>query len=285
MNNDEIVHFLDKLASRVPVGPAPIGMLVRQGRAVRHRRRAAFGVSIMLVTCVGIAGAVAAARELPGGNSSVPIVGSAAPGAPDGRRLVGYGGLTVAVPDEWSTNDTRCGAPLSDTVYFQTDGRRGCLVRVDGNVDSLAITTTSSLLGQAILERATISSEINGIVVKQTAITYDDSTSQLAQSIVAHDQQAIFTISVTDRETLQAVHDSLTLVPEGYTSVPFNLPSTSNPSAVVERASLKATIVEEPRPTLSAGTLASVEPDSGSVLPIGGDVTLMVVPGKPSPKE
>jgi hypothetical protein len=41
-----------------------------------------------------------------------------APDAPEGTRWVGSGRVVVAVPDWWSTGETRCLLPVEDTVYW-----------------------------------------------------------------------------------------------------------------------------------------------------------------------
>lgn len=39
---------------------------------------------------------------------------------PFGTRWVGYDGVVVAVPDWWTTGETQCGAPVEDTVWFDS---------------------------------------------------------------------------------------------------------------------------------------------------------------------
>jgi hypothetical protein len=287
MNDRETTQLLDELARQISVGPAPIDSLIRQGRARKYGRRTATVLVSVAGTCVAVAGIVFAtatlAERTPGTGSSIPTAGKSTLEIPNGMRLVGYGGVTVSVPQGWSTDQTKCGQPLADTVYLQTDGQRGCLVEADGPVNSLAIAATSSFVGQALAGTATEPVEINGISARQTGVA-DEADGTVTQSIVVPEEQVVFTLSVADKPTLQAIRESLRSLPEGFTSVPFGLAGTANPSTLVERAGLEASIVEKARPTLAGGTLLDVVPAPGSVLALGDGVTLTVVPGDPPAK-
>ena len=62
---------------------------------------------------------------------------------PDGSRWVGYDGAVVAVPDWWTTGETRCGTPVEDTVYFDSGATVDCGIPhyddVADEVSSLAV--------------------------------------------------------------------------------------------------------------------------------------------------
>ena len=62
---------------------------------------------------------------------------------PEGSRWVGYDGVVVAVPDWWTTGETQCGAPVEDTVYFDSGAVYDCSDPADPatvqEVSSLAV--------------------------------------------------------------------------------------------------------------------------------------------------
>src|SRR3954454_16599015 len=77
---------------------------------------------------------------------------------PDGTRWVGYDGAVVAVPDWWTTGETRCGAPVEDTVYFDSGATVDCSVpdyddaAAAGEVSSLAVLCDNDRYGAADLD-------------------------------------------------------------------------------------------------------------------------------------
>lgn len=81
MDDDQATRLLDQLADGVPVGPAPVGELVRRGRAARRRRRymvvGAAAASLVVGTGVALAmtGDTVApqANPLPTPSQQVPV--------------------------------------------------------------------------------------------------------------------------------------------------------------------------------------------------------------------
>ena len=64
-------------------------------------------------------------RFLPALLLLLPLTGCSGDGEwwedpPQGTRWVGYDGRVVAVPDWWTTGETRCGEPVEDTVWFDS---------------------------------------------------------------------------------------------------------------------------------------------------------------------
>jgi hypothetical protein len=133
--------LLEHTAGRVPVGPPPTERLVREAARSRRSRVATLAsVAAVLLIAGGLAGAAGLGGDEPG------TTGPAAPAttsetAPPGTRLVGLGSAAIAVPDQWGTNDTRCGVPQRDTVVVDAGPVELCATARAADVDSVEITT------------------------------------------------------------------------------------------------------------------------------------------------
>lgn len=52
-------------------------------------------------------------------------------------RLVGLGNLAIAVPEEWETNRTRCGTPMSGTVVINVGVVETCATARPEGLESI----------------------------------------------------------------------------------------------------------------------------------------------------
>ncbi len=169
MNDEQAVRLLNRLADQVSVGPAPVREVLRAGSRVRRRRRrvALCAAVALLLAPVGVAGLAQFPDKAK--QTAMPATRSLEPQAPAGMRLVGMGRLAVAVPEDWGTNDVRCGQPLRDTVHFASEAVRACGVR-SRFVSYLRITGTASGAGSRVEKRTERDAVINDVPVRLGSI-------------------------------------------------------------------------------------------------------------------
>ena len=129
MNEEDLVDLLDRLGRDVHVTPAPLDRIFSE-RSRLHRRRirwtalgsiatAALIVTASIAVAQGTdpAGQTPSAQNTTGAQPSLPAPSAEAtlPVAPAGKRMVGVGHASIAVPQSWGTNQIRCG-PTSATT-------------------------------------------------------------------------------------------------------------------------------------------------------------------------
>lgn len=91
------------------------------------------------VVLVGMLGAGCGAATV-GGSEDRPSITSPGAKPPTANlRLVGLGHATIAVPDAWGTNVTRCGVPQKDTVVIDVGAVPACGTGRPARVDSVEI--------------------------------------------------------------------------------------------------------------------------------------------------
>jgi len=121
MTDHDISELLDRLGERAPVGPPPTAAMLSAATRSRRRRTtwlaAGASAAVLVVTIGGAAVLNRPAEEVlpapaPGVPSPTQLV------TPPGTRLVGLGHAAIAVPEEWGTNELRCGTPVKDTVII-----------------------------------------------------------------------------------------------------------------------------------------------------------------------
>jgi PASTA domain len=153
MNEREATQLLERLGGMLDVSGAPVERVVDAGkRASRRRRRWQVGGAAAAVAVVAI-GAGVIAQNTPVGDTAPPISRTSSPTTtdggdalvtPPGTRLVGANGVVVAVPASFTTNDTPCGAPNSDTVTLDDDGPWPACSTQDLNATLVDIVDTES---------------------------------------------------------------------------------------------------------------------------------------------
>lgn len=279
MNEDQIRELLRKGIDDIRVGPPPTDQLVSRGGRpawLRHGLPAfatAMAVAIVLVGVFSLrlfSAGTDQAADPPKGNASQ---------APAATRLVGMGSVAVAVPEDWATNDLHCETPMSDTVVFRSEGTRLCSVVPAPVVSSLEIVATWSDWAQPWLRQAQPAGEVDGVPVERVATRSTPSGTAIG-ALVIKSEDVVFSVTSPDASTVDAILDSLVVLPESYVTVPYdpNGPTASTRQRMLD-AGLEVKVQEEHRPGLSAGVLLDTEPELGSVVPVGSTVTLMVSGG------
>jgi hypothetical protein len=198
------------------------------------------------------------------------------PSVPDGTKLVGMKKVVVAVPDSWGTERTKCGQPTHDTVYFNPVGR-DCLVEQAGT-SSVLILDLDSEEGSDVAAVATTPSEINGIdVLRGPPECPDTAICEVPyEEVVVVPEQGVV-LAVPEGGGGAEVLESLQLLPEGYTTVPYIALGTEleDAKSLVRNAGLVAD-VRGPVNALSTVVVGLVAPVGGTAYSVGGTVTLEV---------
>ncbi len=281
MNEDDATRMLANLGERVPVGPAPIDVTLQQGKGNSRRRRAIQVVSGAAAVAVIAVGAFIVGPSI-GGSGNLATQPTTSPrglAVPAGTRLVGINGVAVAVPEDWSTNDTLCGFALSDTVDFNdTTATRACAVAGTENFSRLLAVPLSSEWGQAWPDPLNGQAvDLQGLVAQRVPAKCNDSESHTGVTcsgrLIIASANAVMSVNSPNREVVDAVLDSATLIPEGYTAVPdlTGLYSDSDVEPLVESAGL---LWENrcPDGSCSMPLIEVTDPAVGSVVPLGTTV-------------
>lgn len=280
MNDEQATRLLTRLAEEVPVGPAPVSAVLRDGTAVRRRRHrtATAAAAAVLVVPVGVATLAQSMGDRQ--TSPVPAAPASTLPVPDGTRLVGVGSVAVAVPTAWGTNAVKCGQPVDDTVYFANQAAaRSCAVD-SSNVAALRLARLSSPIGQEASATTEATRHINGIPVRLSPVVCTASDPGLcSQTIIVPSEDAGFTIYAPTRQRrlIDDIRQSLQTLPDGLTTVPYDPNAPVDDTMTLMRdAGLAVQVVEEYRPGLSGDVLLASDPALGSVVPRSSTVTLTI---------
>jgi hypothetical protein len=145
MNESQLTELLEQAGDRTTVGPPPIDAM-RAGAARRRRRRTAvisLAAAVSVVAAVGGTALLVApdSQKVPAATNLPPTSSSSSPttGVEVGTRLVGLGHVAITVPQNWGTNQARCGTPTSDTVLVNAWFVQLCLVPRPDGVESIEL--------------------------------------------------------------------------------------------------------------------------------------------------
>lgn len=292
-------NTLDRLWEGVPVGTPPLEDLVRGGRAMRRRARLRAGGGAAALTLAVVAGSTVAANTVFDGTSPRPGDGAPtladAPTAPVGQRLVGAGRAVVAVPAGWNAYGLRgCEPSAKSTIWFELESSGADLdcPSVAHKSPTVKISTLDSDGGKAAKKFATRPRVVDGVEVFRELVACPDDAFCIGDTavrlVVVPTENVAFTISgpIRAHETLDAIADSVQILPENYTTVPFvegNYPLAWN--AAIAEAGL---LPDGRLPTCGQGDVCVShprvlpDPAPGTVVAVGSTVTLFptTVPGE-----
>ncbi|MBD8871165.1 hypothetical protein [Nocardioides donggukensis] len=270
----------------------------------------AVGASVVLASCAGEqpSGSFGTDRAATrGAAASAP--GDAWPASPpEGHRWVGDRGVVVAVPDWWTTGDTQCLLPVEDTVYVETGAMTDCAAPVPPEthreVSSVAVVPTDLAHGERLVGDLVPDGDVSG----QAVLTGEECgwiAERACRTVVAVPSLGVaFAMYVADAGDVDPAvfRDSLTLLPDGWTTVPLALrgghtpvwgtepPTTRDYARLLEERGF-AVRVEPAEPpdsrtsslvaSLPEGALLDIQPTPGSPIEDGAEVVLTVMPPLP----
>ncbi len=183
------------------------------------------------------------------------------PVVPDGMRLVGWGRVAVAVPDGWRTTAGSCPPGEDDVVQFKSFANVACpLINVRG-VSTLELMSSHTQYGRSVA-KASDATELDGLELLRTD-----------RELVVPSEGVLFRASGSD-QIVDWILDSVQVLPETWTSVPYwHSPSAQHPPTV---PGLNIGTHDVWRPDAAAGEIVGLRPTSGTVLPVGSTVTLLI---------
>ena len=216
---------------------------------------------------------------------------------------MGYGQLVVAVPEWWTTGETRCLAPVEDTVYFDPAAVADC---ADGpspdavrEVSALAVLDGTQGYGERQIRGMRPIGDVDGHEVLELDGCERWFGGVCRRMFAVPSMGVVFAVTIAEDGdgSYEEIRDSLSVLPDSLTTVPLSTADGWTPSwgaqprtvaaleDAIEEAGLRVELVTAERPKsdsaglaadLPAGSLLRVRPGLGSVVDVGGAVTITV---------
>jgi hypothetical protein len=227
---------------------------------------------------------------------------SAATGAPAGMRWVGWGQVVVAVPDWWTTGETHCFAPVEDTVYFDTAATADCsdapATAAVQEVSALALLDADSGYGELVVRDMEPIGEVSGdeVLEREGCERWFEGVCRRLFAVPSQGVVLVVTIAEEGDGDYTKIRDSLRILPDDLTTVPLATRDGVTPAWGAEPEvsddlvdQLNAAGLDVEIKTLERsedddgttdyasfpkGTLLDVSPPLGSVIDVGGTVTV-----------
>lgn len=133
-------------------------------------------------------------------------------------RLVGVGRVEITVPSAYSTEETRCGVAVQDTVVTSNDGGFQCLLTPRPKTTAVHLEPAASRLGQQWASEANQPETINGIDV-HLGTGYGESGS-IVTILAVSDLGAVFKFESWDSTEVDQMIQSLSEIPDSSSAVP-----------------------------------------------------------------
>lgn len=256
-------------------------------------------VLVLLAALAGCAAAPAVDAPDPAEAGSTPF-----PDPPGGTRWVGTGQVVVAVPEWWTTGETRCAAPVEDTVYADSTAVVDCLDPVAPSavreVSALAVLDAGSAYAEVLLDDMERAGSVDGraLLERPGCERWFPGVCRRVLAVPAEDAVLAVTIAEEGDGSYAAIRDSLRVLPEELTTVPLATTAGWTPTwgaepavvrdlvAALRGAGLDVVLERVPPPDpsqtqglvadLPVGSLLGTEPDLGSVVGRGATVTVSV---------
>lgn len=302
MNEREASDLLQRLAAGVQKVPPPIDHLKAGGRTVQRWRSLRHVIGTVAVTgLVLVGGAVVLQLDEGPGRDSAPISQDHEPADPPtaaaGTRLAGLGHVAVEVPEEWVVAENGC--PKDTGVVFRfpdTMAEAQQLGRCRPSPEaqpsaSLAVGNMTSPYGSMVTGSSWWRElRVNGLSIMQSSAQHGPPEFCGPSDTPNHQQcdltfrslaeDTFFKLTVRGpaaRETIISIRDSIRVLPEGFTSVPFIKFGTSDADAAqtLREAGLEAELPDVDWPHYVIAT----EPGAGSVVQTGSTIRLIAGDG------
>lgn len=266
-------------------GTPPVAHLLAAGKAAKRRQRRTAIAGTIAATAVIVGGGAVATQVLtpPTDPNRRDITVAQGLGTPPGTRLVGLGRVAVAVPDAWAANTASCNTPVRDTYYFPYP--QDCQIAAHDGVSSVAISATAKAEPAPVVFDLQADGTVDGHDVLSSGLMCTPGQGESCfESFGIPDLDAWFTVRVprSDHATIAigAIRDSLQVLPDGYTTVPFIPYGTEAQVVTAMRAAGLATEVEYTTCPANADCffgVTGVEPAVGTVVREGSAVGVTVL--------
>ena len=135
---------------------------------------------------------------------------------------MGYDGVVVAVPDWWTTGETQCGAPVEDTVYFDTGAVYDCSDPADPatvqEVSALAVLDAGRGYGEYLVRDMT---KVGDVLERSGCEEWFEGVCRRVFALPDSDTAFAVTIAEEGDGDYEAIRDSVRELPDGVTTVPL----------------------------------------------------------------
>lgn len=226
------------------------------------------------------------------------------PSPPAGSRWVGSGQVVVAVPDWWTTGETQCYAPVEDTVYFDSGAAGDCPetptpaeVR---EVSALAVLDATTGYGEKEVRGMRPVADVEGreVLEREDCERWFEGVCRRLFAVPSEGVVFAVTIAEEGDGSYEQIRDSVRILPDDLTTVPLATTDGWTPTwgaeppaadalvEALEDAGLRVELETEEVPetvspnadyvSFPPGSLLDVSPELGSVIEVGGTVTVTV---------
>jgi hypothetical protein len=291
MTHDDTPTLLRHLDTMDP-GTPPVGHLLTAGRAAKRRQRRAVIAGTAAATTLIVGGGAVATQVINSGADTNRQDITAAQGldVPPGTRLVGLGRVAIAVPDEWAANAASCNTPIRNTYYFPHP--QDCQIAARPGVSSVAISTAENAPNMPRVPDIQRDGTVDGYdVLSSGLICTSRQSASCLEAFGIPDLDAWFTVRVPRSDdatdTTEAIRDSLRVLPNDYTTIPFVPYGTEEQvTAAMREAGLAAEVeyAECPANANCVSGVTGVEPAIGTAMRDGSTVTLTVLTNQTGPE-
>lgn len=228
---------------------------------------------------------------------------SSVPSAPVGMRWVGLGQVVVAVPDWWTTGDTRCLAPVEDTVYFDQAATADCddapAAETVREVSALAVLDADSGYGEFLVRDMAAIGQVDGreVIERKGCEEWFDGVCRRVFAVPS--EGVVFAVTIADEGDgdYEAIRDSLRVLPDTATTVPLTTRDGWTPAwgaepkvtdalvsklkaegltVVMETVERSTSDVVADYASFPEGSLLAVDPPLGSAIDVEDTVTVSV---------
>ncbi|RZU19394.1 PASTA domain-containing protein [Kribbella rubisoli] len=279
----KLTDLLERTAEQTPVGPPPLDTLYAGAARRRHRRTA----GVVAAAAVAVGSVIGASTLLTSRTPTAPVT-SPTP-VPPAMRLVGFGHAAIAIPADWPTNRSQCGTPMQDTVQIDDPSARlYCMAFRPAGVESVGL-----YYGSPRAEfRADETFEIGGVRAERQRTTCSTSnypkanrnTTTCGGTVSIPSLKVWFRAeSSTSAADVDRMLSRIQIVP-GRSGVlspwtvtgPPTGPLVGNYTPLLAAAGLKAQYKRVKSPSYPTGTIISISPAAGTMLPVGSTVTVTI---------
>lgn len=207
----------------------------------------------------------------------------------------------MAVPDWWTTGETRCLAPVEDTVYFDMAATAECgdapAPEAVREVSALAVLDAESGYGELLVRDMAAIGEVDGreVIERQGCEEWFDGVCRRVFAVPS--EGVVFAVTIADEADgdYEVIRDSLRVLPTTATTVPLATRDGWTPAWGAEPKVTDALVSELKAEGLTVeietversnedadyasfpeGSLLDVDPPLGSAIDVGGTVTVSV---------